>query len=131
MKATVLLFNFQDKDRVMKIRRALLPLGLRIRQVPREDYAQPVGFLAGDKSVAALDAVYEGDELSDEMLLMAGMGSREIDGLIMALRRQGLGRIHYKAMLTETNRFWDAVTLFDEIKKEHEAVSAGKSAHQM
>ena len=48
MKATVLLFNFQDKERVMKIRRALLPLKFCIRQVPKSEYLQPAGFLAGD-----------------------------------------------------------------------------------
>lgn len=123
MKATVLLFNFQDKERVMKIRRALLPLKFCIRQVPKSEYLQPAGFLAGDKSVNPVKEVYDGPELSDEMLLMAGMGSREIDALIMALRRQGVGKINYKAVLTETNRHWRIIDLFEEIKKEHEAMT--------
>lgn len=123
MKATVLLFNFQNKERVMKIRRALLPLKFCIRQVPKSEYLQPAGFLAGDKSVNPVKEVYDGPELSDEMLLMAGMGSQEIDALIMALRRQGVGKINYKAVLTETNRHWRIIDLFEEIKKEHEAMT--------
>ena len=31
MKETVLLYNFNDKDRLMKIRQALLPLGFRVK----------------------------------------------------------------------------------------------------
>ena len=54
---------------------------------------------------------------------MAGMGSQEIDALIMALRRQGVGKINYKAVLTETNRHWRIIDLFEEIKKEHDAMT--------
>ena len=48
MKETVLLYNFNDKDRLMKIRQALLPLGFRVKTVGREDYGKPLGTLAGN-----------------------------------------------------------------------------------
>mgnify|MGYP001228196570 CR=1 FL=1 len=50
MKETVLLYNFNDKDRLMKIRQALLPLGFRVKTVGREDYGKPLGTLAGVRS---------------------------------------------------------------------------------
>ena len=57
------------------------------------------------------------------MAVMAGFTSAQVDGFIYALRKKGVGRIDYKAVLTPTNQNWDSVTLFHEIKKEHEAMS--------
>ena len=54
MKETVLLYNFNDKDRLMKIRQALLPLGFRVKTVGREDYGKPLGTLAGVKGMEEL-----------------------------------------------------------------------------
>ncbi len=52
MKGIVLLFQFLDKDKKNKLIRALLPLRVRIREVAREDYLQPVGYLAGNKEIS-------------------------------------------------------------------------------
>lgn len=104
----------------MKIRQALMPLGFRLKAVAKEDYLKPVGFLAGLKDIEDNGMVYEGEEFEDEMLLMAGFTSARIDTLILALRKKGAGRINYKAVLTETNKNWDSVSLFKEIKREHE-----------
>ena len=49
MKETVLLYGFKDQERLKKVKRALLPLGLRMRTVGPEEYFQPVGYLAGVK----------------------------------------------------------------------------------
>ena len=120
MRETVLVYNFKDAERLMKIRQALMPLGFRLKAVAKEDYLKPVGFLAGLKDIEDNGMVYEGEEFEDEMLLMAGFTSARIDTLILALRKKGAGRINYKAVLTETNKNWDSVSLFKEIKREHE-----------
>ena len=111
MRETVLLYNFKDAERLMKIRQALMPLGFRLKAVAKEDYLKPVGFLAGLKDIEDNGMVYEGEEFEDEMLLMAGFTSARIDTLILALRKKGAGRINYKAVLTETNKNWDSVSL--------------------
>ena len=51
MKETILLYHIADQDRLHAIQRALLPLGMRIRMVQKEEYLQPVGFLADGKMV--------------------------------------------------------------------------------
>ena len=78
MKETVLLYNFNDKDRLMKIRQALLPLGFRVKTVGREDYGKPLGTLAGVKGMEELtEADHSGDGLcsdfDDEMAVLAGL----------------------------------------------------------
>lgn len=125
MKATVLLFNFSDRTRALKIKRGLMPLGFRVKEIQKADYLQPIGYHAGDKTVQPVAQVYDGEELLDEMLVMAWLGSGDLDRILSAIRRQGLGRINYKAMLTPTNRHWNALMLFEEIKKEHEAMHGG------
>lgn len=120
MKATVLLFHFSDKDRRNKLTRALLPLRMKIREVSREDYLQPVGYLAGKKDIPPLDETYDGEELEGEMLLMAGLLGPQVDQVLKAVRKSGIGPVPYKAVLTSANQSWNALKLFQEIKSEHE-----------
>ncbi|HBI72938.1 MAG TPA: DUF3783 domain-containing protein [Lachnospiraceae bacterium] len=123
MKASVLLFNFTDKSRVQMITRALLPLGIKIKRISKEDYLQPLGFLAGVKEIAPVEEKYNGEELTEEMLLMAGITGKMVDQVLLALRKTGIGRINYKAVLTLTNQYWSAMQLYQELAKEHEMVT--------
>ena len=120
MKATILLFHFSDKDRRNKLTRALPPLRMKIREVSREDYLQPVGYLAGKKDIPPLDETYDGEELEGEMLLMAGLLGPQVDQVLKAVRKSGIGPVPYKAVLTSANQSWNALKLFQEIKSEHE-----------
>ncbi len=125
MRETVLLYNFNG-ERKKQLTKALLPLGFRLKAVAKEDYLKPVGFLAGLKDMEDNGSVYEGEEFQDEMMLMAGFTSARIDTLIGALRKNGVGRINYKAVLTETNKNWDSASLFQKLKKEHEYMTGGQ-----
>ena len=157
MKPTVLLYNFTDSKRKMKVQQALMPLGFRLRAVKKEEYGLPVGVLAGVKGLdedvlkEARQAIETGEEtqkegtahkqadglqrevpendssrkmdFSDEMAIMAGFSSTQIDAFIYALRKKGVGRIDYKAVLTPYNMKWDSVQLYEEIKKEHKMMT--------
>lgn len=120
MRATVLLFHFSEKDRRNRLTRALLPLHMKIKEIPRERYLQPVGWLAGEKEVQPVEEVYTGEDLAGEMLLMAGLSGNQVDQVLQAVRRSGIGPIPYKAVLTEGNKNWNVLQLFAEIKAEHE-----------
>ena len=120
MKETILLFHFSDKSRKNKLARALLPLRMKIREVAKEDYLQPVGYLAGNKEISPVETKYDGDGLAGELLLMAGLSSPQVDLVLRAIRKSGAGPIPYKAVLTPSNQNWDALKLFQEIKAEHE-----------
>ena len=58
------------------------------------------------------------------MAVLAGLTSSQVDSFIRTLRKKGVGRIDYKAVLTSVNKDWDSVHLYHEIKKEHEAMTA-------
>jgi hypothetical protein len=122
MKASVLLFNFQEKSRIQSITRALLPLGIRIKRIKKEEYLQPLGYLAGVKEINPVDELYKGEDLETEMLLMAGITGTKVDEVLLALRKSGVGRINHKAVLTLTNQYWNTLQLYEELCKEHAMV---------
>lgn len=120
MKGTVLLYNIRDIGRKSLIQNALTSLGHRIVYVEKKDYLKPIGVLAGEKLFLTVDKVYDGPQMEDMMLVMAGMDSRQVDKVLKALRESGAGSIPCKAVLTETNKFWTSMMLYEELKKEHE-----------
>ncbi len=137
MKEIIMLFQFDDKGRKSKLMRALLPLRIKIKEVPNKDYGKPMGYLAGVKEYVQEDEngslqevgthqeemvneVYA--RLSGEMLVMAGLTGNRVDQVLGAIRKAGLS-IPYKAVLTPSNQAWDAWKLFAEIKEEHETMA--------
>lgn len=120
MREVILLFNFTDREKRNKVTRALFPLRMKIKEIEKKDYLNPIGYLAGNKEQSRVEEVYTGEELEGEMLVMAGLSSVRMDQVLKALRKSGAGSIPYKASLTPTNQHWNVVKLFEEIKEEHE-----------
>lgn len=120
MREVILLFNFNDREKRNKVTRALFPLRIKIKEIEKKDYLNPMGYLAGNKELAGVEEVYTGEELEGEMLVMAGLSSIRMDQVLKALRKSGAGSIPYKASLTPINQHWNVVKLFEEIKEEHE-----------
>ena len=66
MKPTILLINFQDQQKLRKLKMALLPFKLRIKTVEPQDYSQPIGYLAGGAdSISADPAGADGEGNAD------------------------------------------------------------------
>ncbi|BFK19227.1 hypothetical protein F230042K4_05180 [Mediterraneibacter glycyrrhizinilyticus] len=124
MKETILLFNLTNKQTRRKVELALFPLKLRLRYIPKDQYSQPLGALAGLGDVPPCEARYEGEELPDTMLVFAGLSDARLNQVLSALRRSKAGIFPYKAILTPTNQFWTAPECFAEISKEHELMHA-------
>lgn len=122
MKPIILLFNFNDKPRLDKVIRALLPLKIKIKKVDKEDYMQSIGSLIGIKGIDSTQEKYDGLELNDEMLLLADMTDPQINQLLQSLRKAGVS-INLKAVLTENNQYWNTLQLYEELKSENEALN--------
>lgn len=120
MNETLLLFHTPSRPELLKIQRALLPLHIRLRCISQKDYLQPLGFLAGMKNFSPTTEVYDGEELSAPLFLFCFFQNNRLDQALAALRRCGAGPFPYKAILTPTNCEWNALTCFNEVKKEHE-----------
>ena len=61
-------------------------------------------------------------DFSDEMAIMAGFSSAQIDAFIHALGKKGVGRIDYKAVLTPYNMKGFS-TIIRRDQKEHEMMT--------
>lgn len=123
MKETILLFNAPEKESLLKIEMALFPLHIRLKRIPRDQYNQPLGVLAGLKDMAAAEGSYEGEELPGTMFIFCFLDDSRLNQVLAALRRSGAGPFPYKAVLTPSNSSWTAPECFKEIRREHEAMS--------
>lgn len=93
--------------------------GIRVRAVRRDEYALPIGALAGIP-VAPREPRAQTDGFDDEMLVMCHMLSDQMDGFLRGMRACGIPRIALKAVLTPYNVAWDSRHLRDELAREHE-----------
>lgn len=118
--ACALLYNLEGTPRGRKVKFILIRLGIRIKNVSKEDYLQTIGFLTGSSQDTRSDAVYEGVGFSEEMLVMKGFTQRQLDDFLMYFRKEKIPKIHLKAVVTPTNQSWNSLQLYEEIKKEHE-----------
>lgn len=79
MKPTILLYHLPEGERLLKIKKALFPLGMKLRAVKKEEYLEPVGYLAGVKEITSCGEIYDGEDFEKEMMVMAGLTSGQVD----------------------------------------------------
>ncbi len=129
----VLYYTPADTPNVAKLKGVLVRMGVRIKNISAEQTGQTIGYLAGlpgfeeAKQQEAESAVTE--PIPCEVLVMHNFTSRRIDELLLNLRKAGAPRIALKAVVTEHNSHWTFYHLYEEIKREHEAMTppAGRS----
>ena len=69
MKEFAMFYNFSD-ERFRKAKFALMPLKIQVKKVEKEDFNQPIGFLAGIKGVEPVAEKFDGDGFDEEMIVM-------------------------------------------------------------
>ena len=114
----------------------LVRMGIRIRNIGPEQVMETVGYLAGMDGFQASDKKTEGQTegqeeaglpvIPVEMMVLKQFSNRRLDELLMNLRKAGVPKIGLKAVLTEHNSTWTFYHLYEELKEEHETMTAGK-----
>lgn len=140
MMETVLYYN-PGKPETMKhvamMKSVMVRMGVRIRNIGPEQVLETVGYLAGMDgflaagdmlSDAASDGVSDGGlpVIPEEVMVLKQFSSQRLDQLLMNLRKAGVPKIALKAVLTEHNSNWTFYHLYQELKEEHEIMTAGK-----
>ena len=120
LPATVLTFNL-PVDVHARIRGLAVALGIRVKAVPPERFALPLGALLGIPTGPA-GVPKEAGGFSDPMLLMCNLDEAQFNRFLQMLRGPGLPRIPLKAVLTPHNVGWNALQLHDELAREHAAM---------
>ena len=120
----VLLFNFTEESQLKAVRTILFLMQLPQRLVGKEEYGRPLRELLEEEEgnqTAWTNPMMR--ELDGQMMVFAGMEGDKLESLLSLLRSNpACGSIPYKAVLTEMNQNWNAYVLFEELKKEHEAM---------
>lgn len=145
MMETVLYYNPGKPDTmkyVAMMKSVLVRMGIRIRNIGPEQVMETVGYLAGmdgfeaagaGTAVSADGELPAGDvpaanpvpEIPVEMMVLKQFSNRRLDELLINLRKAGVPKIGLKAVLTEHNSGWTFYHLYEELKEEHETMTAG------
>lgn len=120
MKKQILLYNIKEKKRALDIRRVLMPLKIRIKQISPSDFGQSIGYLADIDGFEACNDLSDDFSFDDEMMIMVGLTSFEIDQVIKGFHKRRIASIPLKAILTDENQKWSSKKLYDNLRIEHE-----------
>ena len=120
---TVLLYTITEPGRKQKIKFICVRLGAKIITVTPPEYLQPVGALAKIPGMEKCAGTYEGPGFSEEMMVLKGFTDGQLNDMLRAFRRERLEKVNLKAVLTDTNREWNSLELYEELKREHEKMS--------
>lgn len=141
-KETVLYYNPGDPEtakHVALMKSVLVRMGIRIRNVGPDQIHETVGYLAGlegypsrEEAKGMLDGQEDETPLAIpvEVMVLKQFSDRRLDELLMNLRRAKVPRIRLKAVLTEHNSHWSFYQLYEELRKEHEAMEKGEDRGQ-
>lgn len=129
-RETVLYYSPERADKTRILKSVLVRMGIRIKNIGPDRVGQKVGYLAG------LDGFAEQSEeqggmlpvIPEEMMVLHGFSSSRLDELLVQLRR-AKASVALKAVLTESNCAWSFYQLYEEIRAEHEMMTAGKTKH--
>ena len=114
---TVLLYNCSGPQ-WSKLRQVFVMQKLRMKAVEPGQYGLPLAqVLEGSGVPAGVE-----EEFSDPMLVFCSLTGPQLDRLLGAMKRAKLPPIPLKAVLTPTNRDWTSQQLWQELRREHQAM---------
>lgn len=138
MTETVLYYNPgrpETMKHVAMMKSVLVRMGVRIKNIGPEQVLEKVGYLAGMEGYEAAGGNAGGEGagsvpgelpvIPEEVMVLKQFSSQRLDMLLSGLRRAGVPRIALKAVLTEHNSDWTFYHLYQELKEEHETMTAG------
>ena len=122
MMETVLYYNPgrpETMKHVAMMKSVLVRMGVRIKNIGPEQVLEKVGYLAGMEGYEA--AKESAGAVPGKLPVIP-----EEDMLLSGLRGAGVPGIALKAVLTEHNSDWTFYHLYQELKEEHETMTAGQ-----
>ncbi len=116
----VLLYQIpiQEKIKIMQVLQRYRCQGI---SVETEQYAMPLGVLAGEVEAGKEKPVYTGKPLPEPVMVFCNCSDTLLDSLLLALRQAQLPAI-LKAVLTPVNQSWTAGMLYFELAKERQEI---------
>ncbi|MGN0395258.1 MAG: DUF3783 domain-containing protein [Coprococcus sp.] len=117
MQKKILIFNGTDNIN-KNLNEICLDIGIVSEIIPLSRYNHTIGALAGITDIKDSEPEYNGEELSMEMVVFAGLSDKELDLFLSACRKKNIS-IRLKAVFTKTNASWTVIDLYNELMKEY------------
>lgn len=130
MRETVLYYNPKPSKKSDMVKGVLICLGMRIRNISADQVHQKVGYLAGLPGFEAEDPTGEQPVIEEEVMVLQGFSDQRLNELLYTLKKAEVPRVNLKAVLTENNRGWSFYELYEELKREHEAMEQRKGQQE-
>ena len=115
----VLLYNFNDPDRLRMIRRYLNRQKVKVRIVTTPEFLHPLGYLFELPGFQPCAKFNLGKNFSEEMMVLNNFSSEQMDAFLAFFREEAIPSVSLKAMLTPVTQHWSSTQLHDELTKEH------------
>ena len=77
MRESILLFHISDKRSKKRKWNDCFQASCVSRHIALKDYSQPLGMLAGLPDMTPSEETYDGEELSDTMIVFCGLSSQK------------------------------------------------------
>ena len=120
-RETVLYYDPQSGEQTTKLKAILVQMGVRIKNIAPEAVGQTIGCLLGRKGFDARENP-EAPALEQPMLVLDGFTDKRLEILLREMKKHSVS-VPYKAIVTETNIGWIFHQLYEELAREHEAMS--------
>ncbi len=124
---TVLYYNPgtpETMEHTALMKSVLVRMGIRIKNISSHQVMEQVGYLAGLPGFESAGEVEELPQIPEQVMVLKQFSGSRIDALLMNLRKAGVPKIELKAVLTESNSKWTFYQLYEELRQEHEAMTA-------
>ncbi len=124
-KNTKIVMAFEIKpEKEQLIKNCCASVDADYRRMLQSDHKKTLGSLAGITGIPAkTTAGSMGEKIEQEMLVFSGFDSEVLEAFLELYRTQGIEKIDYKATVTIHNIFWTPEMLYQELKKEHAAMT--------
>lgn len=113
----IMTFQLTDEE-FQKVKRAAGNLRMRVESIPEIQFRQTLGALAERKGLT--EEEYRGQVSAESLLVFCGLEDKKLDKLLAALKKNNVS-VDYKAVLTPTNRNWNVLRLYAEMKLEKQS----------
>ena len=123
MRAKVLLYRLdEESERGSRVRAVLREMKILALTVDETQLDETVGRLAALNAAPAEHPSVPESIPQEPFMLLCGLGGRQLDRLLAALRRAD-AVVDYRAVMTDSNRGWTLCQLMREVAREHNTIN--------
>lgn len=119
MTKIVLHYNLKPNDQ-QTIAAILTPLGIEFIQLSDEDCQQEVGALAKLTGYERTPQTQKCNHFKEEFIFMCNLCENEMNEMSQQMKAKGINFKGIRAILTQHNKDWRLIDLFDEVMADHE-----------